>query len=211
MEQTNDLILDNLLEVEKQAKEIITRDLEDSQNEAYNSFYNLWKNQNREEHENLMIEELKGNIGKYWLEEKYNNDIDKSFNMIYFEHGGLYGGELEAFAVDFDDSDRKLSEFEIDDHQMEYLDTISCLPAFVSPTLYHLTENIQGEEDNFEDFRDVNNIYELFEATALVETNKLFKRADNENVFEKLNLKKPFYLVVAEHDAGAPKLIYVIE
>lgn len=211
MEQTNDLILDNLLEVEKQAKEIITRDLEDSQNEAYNSFYNLWKNQNREEHENLMIEELKGNIGKYWLEEKYNNDIDKSFNMIYFEHGGLYGGELEAFAVDFDDSDRKLSEFEIDDHQMEYLDTISCLPAFVSPTLYHLTENIQGEEDSFEDFRDVNNIYELFEATALVEMNKLFKRADNENVFEKLNLKKPFYLVVAEHDAGAPKLIYVIE
>lgn len=211
MEKINDLILDNLLGIEKRAKEIIVTDLEDSQNEAYNSFYNLWKNQNREEHENAMIEELKINIEKYWLVEKYNGDIDKSFNMIYFEHGGLYGGELEAFAIDFDDSDRKLSEFEIDDDQMEYLDTISCLPAFVSPTLYHLTENIQGEEDNFDDFLDVNNIYELFEATALIELNKLFKRAAEENVFEKLNLKKPFYLAVAEHDAGAPKLIYVME
>jgi len=211
MEKTNDLILNNFLEIEKEAKEIIITDLQDSENEAYNSFYNLWKNQNREEHENLMIEELKINIEKYWLAEKYNKDIEKSFNMIYFEHGGLYGGELEAFAIDFDDSDWKLSEFEIDHDQMEYLDNISCLPAFVSPTLYHLTENIQGEEDNFDDFIDVNNIYKLFEATALVEMNKLFKRADEENVFEKLNLKKPFYLAVAEHDAGAPKLIYVIE
>ncbi|AWK03315.1 hypothetical protein HYN56_03395 [Flavobacterium crocinum] len=211
MGKTNNLILDNLLEIEKRAKEIILRDLEDSQNEAYNPFYNLWKNQNREEHENVMIEELKINIEKYWLAEKYNSAIDKSFNMIYFEHGGLYGGELEAFAIDFDDSDRKLSEFEIDDDHMEYLDNISCLPAFVSPTLYHLTENIQGEEDNFDDFLDVNNIYELFEATALIEINKLFKRANQENVFERLNLKKPFYLAVAEHDTGAPKLIYVIE
>ncbi|WP_157498577.1 hypothetical protein [Flavobacterium sp. F52] len=52
---------------------------------------------------------------------------------------------------------------------------------------------------------------ELFEATALIEMNKLFKRAEKENVFEKLNLKKPFYLAVAEHDTGAPKLIYVIK
>ncbi|MDY0988995.1 hypothetical protein SOM12_16300 [Flavobacterium sp. CFBP9031] len=211
MEKVNDLILNNFLEIEKEAKEIIVTDLQDSENEAYNSFYNLWKNQNREEHENLMIEELEINIEKYWLVEKYNKDIEKSFNMIYFEHGGLYGGELEAFAIDFDDSDRKLSEFEIDEDQMEYLDNISCLPAFISPTLYHLTENIQGEEDNFDDFIDVNNIYKLFEATALVEMNKLFKRADEENVFEKLNLKKPFYLAVAEHDAGTSKLIYVIE
>ncbi|MGE8340911.1 hypothetical protein BSF41_09640 [Flavobacterium sp. ACN2] len=211
MEKVNDLILNNFLEIEKEAKEIIVTDLQDSENEAYNSFYNLWKNQNREEHENLMIEELKINIEKYWLAEKYNSDIGKSFNMIYFEHGGLYGGELEAFAIDFDDSDRKLSEFEIDEDQMEYLDNISCLPAFISPTLYHLTENIQGEEDNFDDFIDVNNIYKLFEATALIEMNKLFKRADEENVFEKLNLKKPFYLAVAEHDAGPPILIYVIE
>jgi hypothetical protein len=211
MEKTNDLILNNFLEIEKEAKEIIITDLQDSENEAYNSFYNLWKNQNREEHEILMIEELKINIEKYWLAEKYNKDIEKSFNMIYFEHGGLYGGELEAFAIDFDDSDRKLSELEIDEDQMEYLDNISCLPAFISPTLYHLTENIQGQEDNFDDFIDVNNIYKLFEATALIEMNKLFKRADEENVFKKLNLKKPFYLAVAEHDAGAPKLIYVIE
>ncbi|WDF63201.1 hypothetical protein [Flavobacterium sp. KACC 22763] len=211
MEKTNDLIFDSLLEIEKKAKEVIITDLKDSQNEAYNSFYNLWERQNREEHDNLMIEELKNNIEKYWLAEKYNSDIDKSFNMIYFEHGGLYGGELEAFAVDFNDSGRKISELEIDDNQMEYLDTISCLPAFLSPTLYHLTEKIQGEEDNFDDFLDVNNIYELFEATALIEMNKLFKRADKEKVFQKLNLKKPFYLAVAEHDAGTPKLIYVIE
>lgn len=211
MKKINDSILDNLLEIEKQAKEIITTDLKDSQNQTYASFFNLWKSQNREDHENLMVEELKINIEKYWLTEKYNNDLDQSFNMIYFEHGGLYGGELEAFAIDFDDSDRKYAEFEIDDNKMEYLDNISCLPAFLSPTLYHLTENIQGEERNFDDFLDVNNVYELFEATALIEMNKLFKRADEENLFEKLNLKKPFYLTVAEHDAGAPKLIYVME
>jgi hypothetical protein len=211
MKNINDLILDNLKEIKKQAEEIIITDLKDSENQTYGSFYDLWKNQNREEHENLMIEELKINIEKYWVAEKYNNNIDQSFNMIYFEHGGLYGGELEAFAIDFDDSDRKWSEFEIDDNQMEYLDNISCLPAFLSPTLYHLTENIQGEEDKFDDFLDMNNVYELFEATALIEMNKLFKRADEENLFEKLNLKKPFYFAVAEHDAGAPKLIYVIE
>jgi hypothetical protein len=158
-----------------------------------------------------MIEELKLNINKFWLAEKYNNDVEKSFNMIYFEHGGLYGGELEAFAVNYNDSFGKISQFEIKDNQMEYLDNISCLPGFVSPTLYYLTENIQGEEDNFDDFIDVNNIYELFEATALIELNKLFEKAYKENLFEKLNFEKPFYFAIAEHDAGAPRLIYVVE
>jgi len=211
MSAINNSILKGLKETEKQAEEIVTADLKESENEAYLAFYNLWKNQNRADHINLMFEELKQNIEKYWLAEKYNNDIDKSFNMIYFEHGGLYGGELEAFAIDFDYSNHDLPEFETMDDRLEYLDAISCLPAFVSPTLYHLTENIQGEEDNFDDFLDVNNIYNLFESTALTEINQLFEKADKENVFEKLNLKKPFYFAVAEHDAGAPKLIYVIE
>jgi hypothetical protein len=57
----------------------------------------------------------------------------------------------------------------------------------------------------------LNTIYELFEATALIEINRLFERVNEENLFEKLNLKRPFYLAVAEHDAGTPKLIYVIK
>lgn len=211
MSKTNDSIAQNLKEIEKEAKKNVTEDLEESENETYQTFYDLWKNQERKDNINLMFEDLKSNVDRYWLAEKYNNDVQKSFNMIYFEHGGLYGGELEAFAIDFDDSGSELPEFEIMDDRMEYLDNISSLPAFVSLTLYHLTENIQGEEDNFDDFLDVNNIYELFEATALIEMNELFERANQENLFEKLNLKRPFYLAVAEHDAGAPKLIYVIE
>jgi hypothetical protein len=211
MSKTNDSIAESLKELEKEAKKNVTEDLEESENETYQAFYDLWKNQERKDNINLMFEDLKSNVDTYWLAEKYNNDVQKSFNMIYFEHGGLYGGELEAFAIDFDDSGSELSEFQIMDDRMEYLDNISSLPAFVSPTLYHLTENIQGEEDNFDDFLDVNNIYELFEATALIEINKLFERANQENLFEKLNLKRPFYLAVAEHDGGAPKLIYVIE
>lgn len=211
MERINDAILENLKEIEKKANAIVVKDLEQSENKTYKTFYNLWKGQDRKDSINLMFEDLKSNINAYWLAEKYNNDIEKSFNMIYFEHGGLYGGELEAFAIDFDDSDLKLPEFKIVDDKMEYLDNISCLPAFVSPTLYHLTENIQGEEKNFDDFIDVNTIYELFEATALIEINQLFERVNEENLFAKLNLKRPFYLAVAEHDTGESKLIYVIE
>jgi len=211
MGEINNSILKSLKEIEKEADKTVLEDLKESNNETYLAFYNLWKNQERKDNINLMFEDLKSNIDAYWLAEKYNNDVQKTFNMIYFEHGGLYGGELEAFAIDFDDSGSELPEFKIMDDRMEYLDNISSLPAFVSPTLYHLTENIQGEEDNFDDFLDVNNIYELFEATALIEINKLFERANQENLFEKLNLKRPFYLAVAEHDAGAPKLIYVIE
>jgi len=211
MREISHSILQDLKEIQKEANEIVVEDLKESENETYFAFYNLWKDQNRKDHIDLMFEELKDNIDKFWLAEKYNNDVEKSFNMIYFEHGGLYGGELEAFAVDFDNSDGKLLEFKIKDDQMKYLDNISCLPAFVSPTLYYLTENIQGEEKKFDDFIDVNNIYELFEATALIEMNLLLERADVENVFKKLNLKKPFYFAVAEHDAGAAKLIYVIE
>lgn len=207
----NDSILERLKETESKAREIVIQDLQDSKNETYLAFYNLWKNQDRKENVSLMFEELKLNINNYWLDEKYNNHIEKSFNMIYFEHGGLYGGELEAFAIDFDDSGSEIPEFKIIDDRMEYLDTISSLPAFVSPTLYHLTENIQGEESKFDDFLDVNSIYELFEATALTEINQLFKKANEEKILENLNLKKPFYFAVGEHDAGAPKLIYVIE
>lgn len=207
----NDSILERLKETESETKEIVIQDLQDSKNKTYLAFYNLWKDQDRKENVSLMFEELKSNINNYWLAEKYNNDIEKSFNMIYFEHGGLYGGELEAFAIDFDDSGSEILEFKIIEDRMEYLDTISSLPAVVSPTLYHLTENIQGEEDNFDDFLDVNNIYELFEATALTEINQLFKKANEEKIFGNLNLKKPFYFAVGEHDAGAPKLIYVIE
>ncbi|MBS7256284.1 hypothetical protein [Flavobacterium branchiicola] len=211
MRKFNDSIIEKLKEIENEAKVIVTEDLEESENETYLAFYNLWKDQDREEHIDLMFQDLKTNIQKYWLSEKYNNDIDKSFNMIYFEHGGLYGGELEAYAIEFDDSSFESLEFKIIEERMEYLDNISSLPAFVSPTLYHLTENIQGEEKKFDDFIEVNNIYDLFEATALNEINKLFERANKENLFEKLNLRKPFYFAVAEHDAGAPQLIYVIE
>ena len=156
MVKINDSIIENLKEIEKEANTFFTKDLEESENETYRSFYNLWKDQDRKYNINLTFEDLKSNIDTYWLAEKYNNDIKKSFNMIYFEHGGLYGGELEAFAVDFDDSDLELSTFKIRDDQMEYLDTISSLPAFVSPTLSYLTEHIQGEENNFDDFSDVN-------------------------------------------------------
>lgn len=211
MKEINDSILNNLQQIESEAKQIVMDDLKESENETFLAFYNLWKNQDRKDAISLMFEELKLNIDKYWLADKYNNDIERSFNMIYFEHGGLYGGELEAFAIDFNDSDLQLSEFEIMDDRMEYLENISSLPAFISPTLYHLTENIQGEENNFDDFIDVNNIYNLFESAALIEINQLFKKANEENIFEKINLKKPFYFAVAEHDTVSPKLVYVIE
>ncbi|TDW45980.1 hypothetical protein EV144_107173 [Flavobacterium sp. 270] len=212
MEEINNSILKNLKETENEMNQIVAENLNESENETYLEFYNLWKNQNRIDNQDLMYEELKLNIEKYWLLEKYNNDIQKKFNMLYFEHGGLYGGDLEAYAIDFNYSNsKKMPDFEVMDDRFEYLDNISSMPAFVSPTLYHLTKNIQGEEGKFDDFLDVNDIYNLFESTALIEINRLFERADNEKLFEKFNFKKPFYLAIGEHDAGAPKLVYVID
>ncbi|MBE8727315.1 hypothetical protein [Flavobacterium hungaricum] len=211
MEKINNSILKTLQETEKEMNEIVLENLKESENKTFLEFYSLWKNQNRSEHNDLMFEELKLNIEKYWLSEKYNNDIEKSFNMLYFEHGGLYGGDLEAYAIDLDYSDNELPDFEMLDDKLEYLDNIASMPSFISPTLYHLTENIQGREKEFDDFLDINDLYNLYEATALIEINTLFERAEKENLFEKFNLKKPFYIAVGEHDAGAPKLIYVME
>lgn len=207
----NKKIFENLIEKESQLEKIVIESLQQTKNKTQTEFYKLWKEHNRNEYINNMFNDLKTNIDKYWLNEKYNKELKKEFNMLYFEHSGLYGGEFEAFAIDFDYSSNETPTFEIMDNRLNYLENISCLPGCEIPLLYDLTREIQGKENNFDDWDDLMDIYNLFETTAYIETFQTFLRADNEKIFSTMNLKKPFYLAVGEHDAGAPKLNYIIE
>tara|TARA_R110002051_G_C8564751_1_gene474798 strand:+ start:68 stop:697 length:630 start_codon:yes stop_codon:yes gene_type:complete len=207
----NKNILENLKESEKGLEKIVLESLKITKNAVQTEFYNLWKEHNANNYINEMFDDLKNNVEKFWLNEKYNKDIKKSFNMLYFEHSGLYGGEFETFAIDFNHNNSDLPNFENIQNELNYLDNISCLPAFIIPLLYDLTREVQGKEDDFEDWDDLMDIYNLFETTAYIESYETFLKAEKENLFKDLNFKKPFYLTVGEHDAGAPKLLYVIE
>jgi len=207
----NEIIIERLKESENQLEKIVTESLKLTKNKTQSEFYKLWKDHDSNKYIESMFNDLKTNIDKYWLNDKYNKDMNKSFNMLYFEHSGLYGGEFDTFAIDFNYNSNQSPIFETMDDRLNYLENISCLPGCEIPLLYDLTREIQGKEDDFDDWDDLMDIYNLFETTALIEAHKTFLRADNEKLFSKLNFKKPFYLVVGEHDAGAPKLIYVIE
>jgi hypothetical protein len=207
----NEVIIERLKESENQLEKIVTESLKLTKNKAQSEFYKLWKEHDNNKYIESMLNDLKTNINKYWLSDKYNKDMNKSFNMLYFEHSGLYGGEFDTFAIDFNYNSSESPIFETMDDRLNYLENISCLPGCQIPLLYDLTREIQGKEKDFDDWDDLMDIYNLFETTALIESHQTFLRADNEKLFDKLNIKKPFYLAVGEHDAGAPKLIYVIE
>ena len=207
----NKKIFENLIEKEIQLEKIVIESLQQKKNNTQTEFYKLWKEHNKNEYINKMFDDLKININKYWLNEKYNKELNKEFNMLYFEHSGLYGGEFEAFAIDFSYDSNETPTYEIMDERLNYLENISCLPSCEIPLLSDLTREIQGKENDFDDWDDLMDIYKLFETTAYIETFQTFLRANNEKLFSSLVLKKPFYLAVGEHDAGAPKLIYVIE
>ena len=207
----SEIMIEKFIEKENQLEKIVIESLQQTRNKTQYEFYKLWKEHDRKEYVENMFNDLKANIDKYWLNEKYNKDIKKEFNMLYFEHSGLYGGEFETFAIDFDYSSKETPTFEIMDGRLNYLENISCLPGCEIPLLYDLTREIQGKENDFDDWNDLMDIYNLFETTAYIETFQTFLRADNEKLFSNLNMKTPFYLTVGEHDAGAQKLIYVIE
>ncbi|QSB25341.1 hypothetical protein [Flavobacterium sp. CLA17] len=207
----NKIIIQRLKESENQLEKIVTESLKLTKNKTQSEFYKLWKDHDNNQYIENMFNDLKTNIDTYWLNDKYNKDITKSFNMLYFEHSGLYGGEFDTFGIDFNYNKSESPVFETMDDRLNYLENISCLPGCEIPLLYDLTREIQGKEDDFDDWDDLMDIYNLFETTALIESHKTFSRAENEKLFSKLNFRKPFYLAVGEHDAGAPKLIYVIE
>lgn len=207
----NKMIIESLKENEILLEKIVIESLQLTKNKTQFEFYKLWKEHNTDKDIEVMFNDLKANIEKYWLNDKYNKDLEKSFNMLYFEHGGLYGGEFDTFAIDFNYNGNESPIFETMDDRLDYLENISCLPGCEIPLLYDLTREIQGKEDDFDDWDDLMDIYNLFKTTALIESHQTFLRADNENLFRNLNFRKPFYFAVGEHDAGTPKLIYVIE
>ena len=210
MENINISILQRLKEAEVYAEKIVLDRLKQAA-PVYSEFYDLWRKNNRAESLDMMITDLKSNYTQFWLNEKYNKDIKKGFNMLLLEHSGLYGGELEAYAIDFEYSESGCPIFELIDKRFTYLDNISCFPAFIMPILDNLTENIQGREDDFNGWDDIMNIYELYEATALVEVHKVLGLVVEESLFKELDLHTPFYFAVEEHDSGeVPKLVYMI-
>ncbi|WKL48974.1 hypothetical protein Q1W71_04125 [Flavobacterium pectinovorum] len=207
----NKTIIERLKETEIQLEKNVTESLKLTDNKTQLEFYNLWKEHDSNKNIESMFNDLKTNINNYWLNDKYNNDLKKEFNMLYFEHGGLYGGAFDTFAIDFNYSSIESPIFKTMDERLNYLENISCLPGCIIPLLSDLTREIQGKENDFDDWEDLMDIYNLFETAAFIESYQTFLRAHHENIFSKLNFKKPFYLAVGEHDAGAPKLLYVIE
>jgi hypothetical protein len=127
--------------------------------------------------------------------------------MLYFEHSGLYGGEFETFAIDFNYNSSESPIFETMDDRLTYLEN----PLAKSHYFAILQEKFREKKMIYEDWEDLIDIYNLFETTALIESYETFLRAGSEKLFSKLNFRAPFYLAVGKHDAGAPKLIYVIE
>lgn len=207
----NKIIIESLKEKEIELEKIVTEGLQLTNNKTQSEFYKLWKEHNTEKYIEIMLNDLKTNIDKYWLNDKYNKDVAKSFNMLYFEHSGLYGGAFDAFAIDFNYTGNQSPIFETMDDRLTYLENISCLPGCEIPLLSDLTREIQGKENDFDDWDDLMDVYNLFETTALIQSHQTFLRADKENLFRNLNFKNPFYFAAGEHDAGAPKLIYIIE
>jgi len=207
----NKIILDQLLAKEKQREQLVCASIEQTGNMVQKEFYQRWKSHNREEAIEAMFYDLKQNVADYWLNEKYTKGSTTAFNLLYLEQGGLYGGEFDSFAIDFRYPSKKLPQFEVMDNRFHYLENWTCLPACVIPLLDVLTQEIQGKEYDFEDWDDVMDMYNLFEATAYIDTYQTLLLAHQEQLFQSIPMQKPFYIAVGEHDAGAPQLIYVIE
>jgi len=159
-----------------------------------------------------MLSEFKENISSFWINPKFNKNLNQKFNMILLLHGGVYGGELEAFAINFQNDKKELATLEIKDERYDYLDNISSHEAFIIYPLSDFTMKIQGEEDNFDNWDDLMAIYTLYEATAYILAHKIFSIANEENILQSnFNIEKPFYMTISEHDSGIPdKIIYQI-
>lgn len=207
----NKSIIEEFKVLQKELEKNVIESIALTNNKTQIAFYEYWKMHDSNQFIDQMFTDLKANIDKYWLNEKYNKEIDKSFNLLYFEHSGLYGGEFDTFAVDFNYNSIESPTFETMDERLDYLENISGLPGCEIPLLSYLTSGIQGKENDFDDWDDLMGIYDLFETTAFIQAHETFLKASNENLFGNLNLKKPFYFAAGEHDAGAPKLIYVME
>jgi hypothetical protein len=187
----NKTILASLINNKNESEKSVLERLKSTDNVNYHKFVELLKNYDPDDYVAKMYSDITKNIEKYWLNEKYNKNISQSFNMIYFEHDGLYGGELEAYAIYFTYDELGLLKFEIDEDNLRYLENISGHPACDVPILYDLTREIQGKENDFDDRSDIMTLYNLFEATALIEVHKLFSIVDKETIFKGLNIEKP--------------------
>ena len=209
--EKNKIIYSQLEENEEFYKKEFLKSLSENQYADFSECLEIWNKNSSDKNVNEMFDNLKSNIEKFWLNPKYNNNINKEFNMLYFSHGGLFGGEIEAFAIDFNYDDDTLPVFDSMDERFNYLDNISAFPTCYLPLLIKLTNFIQDNTDKFENYSDANETYNFFEATTMRELHKFLKKADQENVFQSLKLKKPFYFAFAENDVGNAKLIYIIE
>src|SRR5690348_9974655 len=108
---SNDLVLEALaLNLDTVERMVLSKyDLKN--HKAYLEFYTLLKAQDRAKNIDRMLQEMSVNIPKFWLNEKYNKDLNRRFNMVDFEHGGAYGGELEAYAIEFNYFEKDLPVF----------------------------------------------------------------------------------------------------
>lgn len=217
MKEVNKYIYENLIRNEKEAASAVRDIVIIEPKSIFAELYNHWKGLDREELIEKMYLELVNNVNDYWVNEKYNNDLDKEFNMLLFSHGGFYGGGLlEAYAIDFDYADLQLPQLEMMDDRMDYLDNIETMEAFFAQPLLDFNEAIPDLDDEEATSKWEEHSYELYvlyEATALVLAYEVIKKANNNKLFtDKFKLKLPFYFTISEHDCGEPdKLLYVLK
>ncbi|PWN59008.1 hypothetical protein [Chryseobacterium viscerum] len=209
----NEKLLNQLENQENIAKENAEAILKNTNSKIFKSLFEFWQGLNRELALEEMFLEFKENISKFWINPKFNKDLNQSFNMILFSHSGVYGGGLEAFALNFQNDSNDFPRLETMDSRIEYLENISSLEAFTIFPLNEFTMKIQGEENNFDDWDDLMTMYTLYEATAHILAYKVFSKTNQENIFQlSFRIEKPFYLTISEHDSGSPdKIIYLIE
>ncbi|UCA58463.1 hypothetical protein KB553_15585 [Chryseobacterium rhizoplanae] len=208
----NEDIIFQLEKNENEAKQNVETILHNTNSEIFKNLYEFWQNFDRESAIVEMLNAFKQNITSFWTNPRFNKDLSKKFNMILLSHGGVYGGELEAFAINFQNGKKELLTLEITDERYDYLDNISSLEAFIIHPLSDFTMKIQGEENNFDDWDDLMTMYTLYEATAHILAHKVFSIANKENILQSnFNIEKPFYMAISEHDSGIPdKIIYQI-
>lgn len=170
----NEKLLNQLENQENIAKENAEVILKNTNSKIFKSLFEFWQSLNRELALEGMFSEFQDNISKYWINPKFNKDLNKSFNMILFSHSGVYGGGLEAFAIDFQNDSTEFPILETMDNRLKYLENISSLEAFTIFSLNEFTRKIQGEENNFDDWDDLMTMYTLYEATAHILAYKVF-------------------------------------
>ncbi|NDV68867.1 hypothetical protein [Dysgonomonas sp. 25] len=212
----NNQILNALLEREEAHRQIVENKLKIITNPSFHRLYNLWKDFDKSTSIENMLSEFNENYVKFWINDKYNKDLTKGFNMLYFEHSGYYGcGETEAYAINFADTNQqKLPVLELMDSRFEYLDNISCFPALTIGVLDEFSMAQDEDKDNWDDDKEWDDrisIYNLFESTGMITFHEMLKKVNFHKISKELNLKFPFYFSFCEHDCGEePKLIYAI-